>query len=346
MGAFRARSLASLCGTILRLDRNTGLGLPSNPFWDGDPASSASRIWAYGLRNPYRFSIRPGTGSDDPDDGDPGVLYIADVGWITWEELDVAGSGGLNFGWPCREGPLAQPQYDAVDSVATGDPNVLCSAQPSPENPEPPEPPALWWHHWDADLSSPPGLTGRAIIAGPFYAGASYPSEYRGRLFLTDWVDGWIVTATVDSSDAVVDVTLFDDDVLGTVDITAHPVTGDLHLANIFQGRIDRLRWEGPTSVAAADHAPPPFEVAPNPFTRSTLLSFTVQRETTVRITVHDVVGRRVRVLFDGSLPAGPSSILWDGSDATRRQTPAGVYFLRLDAAGRTETAKVIRIRE
>ena len=59
IGAVRAQYIGSLTGKILRLDPATGHGLPSNPFWDGNPTSVRSRIWVYGLRNPYRFTLRP-----------------------------------------------------------------------------------------------------------------------------------------------------------------------------------------------------------------------------------------------------------------------------------------------
>ena len=45
---------------VLRIDAATGLGLPSNPYWNGDGTSAMSRIWAYGFRNPFRFAVEPG----------------------------------------------------------------------------------------------------------------------------------------------------------------------------------------------------------------------------------------------------------------------------------------------
>jgi glucose/arabinose dehydrogenase len=81
IGSFRSQTLNSMDGKILRVDKETGAGLPSNPFWDGNPTSDRSRVWLYGLRNPFRFALRPGTGSTDPAAGQPGVLYIGDVGW-------------------------------------------------------------------------------------------------------------------------------------------------------------------------------------------------------------------------------------------------------------------------
>src|SRR6185503_13125680 len=85
IGAFRAQSLTSLAGKVLRINPVDGTGYPSNPYWDGNPLSKRSRIWVYGLRNPFRIQVRPGTGNASPTAGDPGTLYIGDVGWNTWE---------------------------------------------------------------------------------------------------------------------------------------------------------------------------------------------------------------------------------------------------------------------
>ena len=105
IGQFRSQSLDNLCGKIIRIDPETGYGLSSNPFYRPDaPASARSRIWALGLRNPYRFTLRPGSGSHYPAAGDPGVLYVGDVGDVRWEELNVVTRGGQNFGWPITEG--------------------------------------------------------------------------------------------------------------------------------------------------------------------------------------------------------------------------------------------------
>ena len=85
-----------LLGKILRIDVDHGnpYAIPAgNPFVNG---GGKAEIWAYGLRNPWRFSF------DQPSDN----LYIADVGQDLWEEVDVVPSnaGGLNFGWKYYEG--------------------------------------------------------------------------------------------------------------------------------------------------------------------------------------------------------------------------------------------------
>lgn len=105
MGSWKSQFLGSLGGKILRIDPETGDGVPSNPFYDDNqPRAAISRIWSYGFRNPFRFSLVENTGSHNPEDGDPGTLMIGDVGASQWEELNIARKGGLNFGWPFKEG--------------------------------------------------------------------------------------------------------------------------------------------------------------------------------------------------------------------------------------------------
>jgi glucose/arabinose dehydrogenase len=90
------QSLNTLLGKILRIDVDHGDPYaipPDNPF----QGKGKAEIWAYGLRNPWRFSFDRATGD----------LYIGDVGQDLWEEIDYlpAGSpGGTNFGWNYMEG--------------------------------------------------------------------------------------------------------------------------------------------------------------------------------------------------------------------------------------------------
>ena len=102
-----------LLGSILRLDvdgapEGEPYAIPAdNPFADG--ADGAPEVWAYGLRNPWRFSFDRATGD----------LYIADVGGGQYEEIDVetAGdSGGANYGWNVMEGPACYRDDDCDPS--------------------------------------------------------------------------------------------------------------------------------------------------------------------------------------------------------------------------------------
>jgi hypothetical protein len=98
-----AQNLGTLLGKILRIDPDpSGLAQYSVPA--GNPFGS--EIWAYGLRNPFRFSFDRGGGG----------LWIGDVGQGAREEVDFAPAPGLgagfNFGWNCREGLLPGPGTD------------------------------------------------------------------------------------------------------------------------------------------------------------------------------------------------------------------------------------------
>ena len=105
VGSYRSQYLGSYNGKILRIHPETGEGLSSNPFFDPKaPHSVPSKVWAYGFRNPYRITIKPESGSHYPEDGNPGMVMVGDVGTGLWEELNIVKTGGQNFGWPLTEG--------------------------------------------------------------------------------------------------------------------------------------------------------------------------------------------------------------------------------------------------
>ncbi len=93
-----AQDLNSKLGKILRIDVDNGSPyvIPSDNPFVGD-ADVQEEIWAYGLRNPWRFSFDSLTGD----------MFIGDVGNLLYEELnfqDASSEGGENYGWPCYEG--------------------------------------------------------------------------------------------------------------------------------------------------------------------------------------------------------------------------------------------------
>ena len=98
------QNLDTLLGKLIRIDpRQTAGGAyaipPGNPFAGSTPGRD--EVWAYGLRNPYRFSF----------DRQGGDLWLGDVGEDTREEVDraAAGAGGQNYGWRCYEGTIPTP---------------------------------------------------------------------------------------------------------------------------------------------------------------------------------------------------------------------------------------------
>jgi glucose/arabinose dehydrogenase len=126
VGAFKAQMINSMDGKILRIDPVTGNGVISNPFFNAAaPRSAASRVWAMGFRNPFRFCVRPNTGSANPQTGDIGELYVGDVGWNTFEELNIVKEAGSNCGWPIFEGLKNMASYTNALTVNKDEPNPL-----------------------------------------------------------------------------------------------------------------------------------------------------------------------------------------------------------------------------
>jgi len=170
----------NLLGSILRIDVETpgGYLVPeSNPFI-GEGEQGLAEIWAYGLRNPYRFSF---------DAGGEGELFVADVGQNLWEEVNIATAGG-NYGWNVKEGAQCfsasapnQPPEDCPDAEPDGTPLVD---------------PILEYENANA-----PGGLGLAVVGGYVYRGEALPG-FEGRYVFGDWStsfgvpDGTLFVAT------------------------------------------------------------------------------------------------------------------------------------------------------
>jgi C1A family cysteine protease len=83
----------------------------------------------------------------------------------------------------------------------------------------------------------------------------------------------------------------------------------------------------------------------PNPSTQSTEVTYSVPSAQRVRITVHDVRGRTVRLLVEGSSPAGVHSATWNGRDDSGTAVAPGIYFIRLESADDARNERVLLIK-
>ena len=247
IGAFRAQYIGSLCGKVLRINPANGHGYASNPYVDGNLTSPASRVWAYGLRNPYRVAFRPGTGSTDTSAADPGVLFIGDVGWTTQDEIDVLRTKGQNFGWPCFEGAGPNATYQSQHPA-----HHDCASIGTPSNPATASAPALTFDHNNPAASVPPGSTGHCVIGGVFYTGTRYPAAYQNAYFFGDYSENWVRYAIFDANQQLVQLASFGTAMDGPVDFTTEPASGDVYYVALSAGQVRRIRWTGPTG----NHAP------------------------------------------------------------------------------------------
>jgi hypothetical protein len=83
----------------------------------------------------------------------------------------------------------------------------------------------------------------------------------------------------------------------------------------------------------------------PNPFNPSTEIRYELSRESTIRLAVFDLEGRRVKLLLDEKRPAGAASVIWDGRDDQGRHLTSGIYLLKLMGPGSVETTKLVMLK-
>ena len=131
-----------------------------------------------------------------------------------------------------------------------------------------------------------------------------------------------------------------DDD--GDLDLVVlDPVLGGVHvLKNSGGGQ--------PTAVMAAGAVPAQYRLGdsyPNPFNPAVVIPLDLATDAAgVSLTVYDVLGRRVRQLWQGALPAGTHRFMWDGRDEVARDVAAGVYLYRVEVDGRVESKKMMKL--
>ncbi len=224
IGAFRAQSLDSLAGKILRIDPATGDGLPTNPFFTGDPQDTASKVWALGFRNPYRFAVRPGTAGDQ-------VLYVGDPGTSlqNWEEINAI-SAGANGGWPCFEGGVIQEDYWSEPEA-----RQRCETLAREDTVTP----VLRYNRAEPGEA---GFVGSVVVGGLFYDAPSRP-EWDDLYLFADYGEGFIRALRVDGDDQVSAALLFATGMAGPVDL-AQGDSGQIYVVEIGRGRILKIAPE------------------------------------------------------------------------------------------------------
>lgn len=319
IGAFRSLRIESLAGKILRISPESGLGYSSNPFYTGNPSDNASKVWAYGLRNPFRFASAH-DGSNDPDDGQPSTLFITDVGWRTWEELEPV-YGGENLGWPCREGPEVLEGYEAASPATNG-----CNSMSSPTFPH------YFWSHFNPDHSHPPGHVSFALIAGGIYRGNVFPEPYQNSLFYVDYLQSWIGYARRSETGDLVDHQLFGTQVGSVVEMVYDQTTESFVLADAFLGKIKRLALVGPVAnrpdSPGLPHNLTIESVHPNPSSNFINVSWTSPFAGRTTLSVFDMLGRKLY-----------TEVITSGLNVTSKQLDTrsysrGVYRLVLSNDG------------
>ncbi|MSS73884.1 MAG: T9SS type A sorting domain-containing protein [Candidatus Latescibacteria bacterium] len=110
------------------------------------------------------------------------------------------------------------------------------------------------------------------------------------------------------------------------------------------------LEVGGPATLASAEEGGGGNDLAlnqnyPNPFNPETAIRYELPRATNVRMTIYNAQGQAVRTLVDGPRPAGAQAVRWDGRDDRGRGVASGIYYYRLEAAGFSETQKMLLLK-
>lgn len=307
---------ATLLGSILRLDVNGG-GNPldcasgtgaatipaDNPLVDG-AGGTCDEAYAIGFRNPFRASFDPVTGD----------LWVGDVGQSQREEVTLVGPGGENHGWNMYEGNR-------------------CFSGPC-------DPTGMTFPQWDYTRSLGFSVTGGYIYRGddaPDMAGMYVYGDLGGNVFARD------IDAEPDMQYTIGDVDA-SQYCSGSYCLASMGMDneGEIYVLTIL-GEIRKIVPRVPISTEEPPGANGPSLglVGPNPIRDNTTLRINLTTSSSARLSVVDLLGREVAVLFDGVTRQGSTQDIRFDTTAL----PVGVYVARLQTPGATETLKLSVVR-
>jgi glucose/arabinose dehydrogenase len=254
-GALRTQSFrrsagapVSLDGSIIRVDPDTGEAPPDNPAVH-EADANRRRIVAYGARNPFRFTFRPGTSE----------IWFGDVGWNVAEEVNRVPDleRVRNYGWPCYEGVPRMGAYDTLNLDTCEDLYAEGSSTP----------PYFHYEHGDALGNCAAGTS--SVTGISFYAGNQYPAHYRDALFVADYARSCILMLPKGANGLPNPgaAQVFGSGLSGPVDLQQGPDEA-LYYVDLIGGSIHRIAYPAgnhtPTAVATAtpDRGPTPLSVS------------------------------------------------------------------------------------
>jgi len=309
------QNLTTPHGKILRINRD-GTVPNDNPIFPSEPAEKREDIFAFGLRNPFRFTLDPETDE----------LFIGDVGTNLFEELNLCG-GGENFGYPKYEGDTFFLQEE---ELILPDPTFPIFAYPNASN-----------------ARSPIALV--TYRQKDYPNDNSFPEEFDGVYFYADFFGRELRYLTPDGTGEWTDMdfgTGFSRLVDGTLGSD-----GSIYVLE-YGNALSKIVYDEPTSVRDRSSEAPETLVLqqnyPNPFNAETNIAFTLPERPGVRRTfstvlaIYNVKGQEVATVLDKNLVPGVYTYKWTGRDEDGRLLPSGLYFYQLRYGNVSQTGKLI----
>ena len=260
----RAQNKLSLLGKMLRLDIDTvteteNYGIPTdNPFIEDSEARP--EIWAYGLRNPWRFSF-------DRLNGDH---WIADVGQGAYEEINsvspVEASSGLNYGWKCYEGS------DTYNTTGCADQSTYTF------------PVSGYYHFGDGEVKC-------SITGGYRYRGSNYPN-FNGWYFFADLCSQEIGYLVYDETNEA--WTKSFQQFSGQWSAFGEDINGELYVSDISEGGIYKLI---DATLSTNDYLISEVSIYPNPTKHTLHINFGSNYNSGLLTNIHifDIQGKKVK---------------------------------------------------
>ncbi len=308
-----AQNTQTLLGKILRIDINDSTPStkyvipPTNPFYN-NPSAGLGEIYAYGLRNPWKFS----------QDVVTGLIYAADVGQSSFEEIDIIYSGH-NYGWRVLEG------------FSCFNPPVGCDTTGKTM-------PIKVYSHSQGDCS----ITGGYVYRGsrrPELNGAYIYGDYcTGRIWMLRYQNGSVISDSL-LIDSPYLISSFGIDQNNELYVLHHSANGKIYRFNINPSiGIKNINNTLPEKYLLKQNYP-------NPFNPTTKIEFSIPELTYITLKIYNTTGKEVKTLINTRLQSGNYSIIFDGKDNFGNILPSGVYFYSLKTDTYFESKRMVLVK-
>jgi glucose/arabinose dehydrogenase len=276
-----SQNLKSLLGKILRIDVNAApadkaYAIPADNPFAGNTMGFREEIFAYGLRNPWRFSFDA-----------TGKLWCADVGQNSWEEINIIRKGG-NYGWRIMEGLHCYLPSAGCDTTGL----IL---------------PIFEYAHNAAG--------GYSITGGHIYYGSSVP-QLQGRYLFADYVSHKIWSLGYYGPDPAKPIVEELTTAPAGISSFGKDESGELYICafdgKIYKFKATATAVEQPTGLPTGYDL---LQNHPNPFNAVTTIQYELPEEAQVRIELINSLGAIVAVLVEARQPGGRHRLAWDAGN-------------------------------